>query len=150
MAGALSTVARALDFDSVQADFDRALTQADADPEDAITAACSILESTCRCLLGEMGEPIPDRQDLAGLVRAVQAALDLTPGRADLNADVRAVLSGLTTVTGAIGALRTHGGDAHGRGRGIARVDGRVARLAIHGASTVALFFIESWQQIRT
>jgi hypothetical protein len=32
------------------------------------------------------------------------------------------------------------------RGKGVARVEPAVARLAIHAASTVALFFIEKWQ----
>jgi|SRR5271157_115982 len=46
-----------------------------------------------------------------------------------------------------IGALRTHGGDAHGRERGYTRIDQRIASLAIHAARTVALFLIETWQR---
>ena len=48
---------------------------------------------------------------------------------------------------GGVGALRTHGGDAHGREKGYARVDARIARLAIHAASTAALFLIETWRR---
>jgi hypothetical protein len=44
-------------------------------------------------------------------------------------------------------SLRTHAGDAHGRERGHSRVDERIARLAIHSASTVSLFLIETWQK---
>jgi hypothetical protein len=44
-------------------------------------------------------------------------------------------------------ALRTHAGDAHGREKGFARIDPRIARLAIHAASTVALFLIETWER---
>ena len=47
----------------------------------------------------------------------------------------------------AIGALRTHGGDAHGREKGFRRVDARIARLAVNSASSVALFLIESWER---
>ncbi|MGA2094267.1 MAG: abortive infection family protein, partial [Sedimentisphaerales bacterium] len=43
--------------------------------------------------------------------------------------------------------LRTHCGDAHGHGKNINRIDSRIAKLAIHSASTVALFFIETWQK---
>ena len=43
-----------------------------------------------------------------------------------------------------IGALRTHAGDAHGREKGFKRIDGRIARLEIYGASTLALFLIET------
>jgi hypothetical protein len=46
-----------------------------------------------------------------------------------------------------VGALRTHGGDANGRERGYRWIDPRIARLAIHSASTVALFLVETWQK---
>ena len=46
-----------------------------------------------------------------------------------------------------VGALRTHGGDAHGREKCFARIDARIARLSIHAASTAALFLIETWQR---
>lgn len=39
--------------------------------------------------------------------------------------DVRQILSGLAPVIGGVGALRTHGGDAHGREQGFARIDTR-------------------------
>ena len=61
--------------------------------------------------------------------------------------DVRKILSGLATAIEGIGALRTHGGDAHGRERGYTRIDQRIASLAIHAASTVALFLIQTWQR---
>jgi hypothetical protein len=84
------------------------------------------------------------------VVRAVQEPLGLSPARPDLPieiaADVRQVLGGLTTATKGIGALRTHAGDAHGRERGHGRIDARIARLAIHAASTIALFLIETWE----
>lgn len=60
--------------------------------------------------------------------------------------DIKQILGGLANVAGGIGALRTRAGDAHGRGRGTPRVDARVARLAVHSASTLALFLIETWQ----
>jgi hypothetical protein len=139
-----------LDFDTVSREIDRALRNAEHDPEDAVTAACSTLEAVCRSILVELDLPIPDKKDIAGLVRAVQEPLNLSPGRSDLPKeiaeDVRQILGGLTTAARGIGALRTHGGDAHGRERGRRAVDARIARLAIHAASTVALFLIETWE----
>ncbi len=55
--------------------------------------------------------------------------------------------TGLATTVEGIGALRTHGGDAHGRERGYSRLDRRIASLAIYAAGTVALFLIETWQR---
>src|SRR5205823_9306695 len=88
-----------------------------------------------------------------GLVTEVSKQLNLSPGREDLppewTADIRQILGGLASVTGGIGALRTHAGDAHGRGKRKVAVDGRIARLAIHAASTVSLFFIETWNRFK-
>ncbi len=141
-----------LNLESVQEDFERALNKAEADPPGAITAACSTLESVCKCLLDRMGKPYPLKQDISGLVKEVSKHLNLSPARTDFpkegEQDIRQVLSGLVSVTGGIGALRTHVGDAHGRGEARPRVDARIARLAIHSACTIALFYIETWQKV--
>ena len=148
--GAFSAVAEALDLDTVGRDLDRALASAESDPEDAVTAACSVVESVCRSILIESDLGLPAKQDISGLYRAVREPLGLSPtkeGVPDLIAeDVRSTLSGLVTAVQSIGALRTHGGDAHGRERGFRRIDARIARLAIHSASAVCLFLIETWQ----
>jgi hypothetical protein len=140
-----------IDFDTVQRDLDRALTSVETDPEDAVTAACSVIESLCRSILGELELPLPAQLDIQGLYKAIREPLGLAPGKEDMPPeianDVRAILGGLNSTIQGIGALRTHGGDAHGRGRGFRRIDARIARLAIHTASGTALFIIETWQK---
>lgn len=147
--GQLDQAIGPLDFDSTSENFARALDQAEQDPEDAITAACSMVESVCKCILDELDEPYPGRQDIKSLVRCVGKKLHLDPARDDLPKecadDIRQILGGLQSVAGGIGALRTHTGDAHGRGKKHVKVDARIARLAIHAASTISLFFIETW-----
>lgn len=140
-----------IDFDTVARDIERALESCDRDPEDAVTAACSAVESVCRSVLIALDLGLPAKQDITGLYKAVRDPLGLSPQRSDLPGpiadDARKVLSGLATMIDGIGALRTHAGDAHGRERGFARIDSRIARLAIHSASTAALFIIETWQK---
>jgi Abortive infection C-terminus len=149
---ALKEKAKALDLSSVHSDFERALSQADADPAGSITAACSTIESVCKCILDEMAKPYPTKKDIKGLVSEVAKHLNLSPGRDDLpkewEQDIRTILSGLFSVIGGIGSLRTHAGDAHGKGKNAVPADARIARLAIHAASTVSLFYIETWQRI--
>ncbi len=151
IAAALSSAAEKFDLESVQRDFEQARTQAESNPEGAITAACSTVESVCKCLLDKMDLPYPTKQDIKALATEVGKHLNLSPARKDLPAeydqDIRQILGGLLSVTGGIGALRTHAGDAHGRGTLRVPVDARIARLAIHSASTVSLFFIETWQR---
>lgn len=129
------------DLNSVQLDFERAL--AEGDPEGAITAACSMVESVCKCLLDLMGKPYPADKSISPLAKEVSRHLNLSPDR--VPNDIKQILGGLRVV-GGIGALRTHAGDAHGRGQGTPRVD---ARVAVHSASALALFLIETWQKVR-
>lgn len=146
----LDRAAKTLDFDTVQRELDRALANAADDPEDAITAACALIESVCRSVLVEQGVALPPKKDVSSLYRAVREPLGLSPERADLPDDaandVKAILGGLAAVVQGIGSLRTKVGDAHGRERGYKRVDARIARLAIHSAGHVSLFIIETWQ----
>lgn len=147
----LSGIAETISFDTVRRDLDRALASIEDDPEDSITAACSAVESVCRSILFELEESLPAKKDVQGLFNAVKQPLGLAADRSDVDSliadDVRRTLGGLATVIQGVGALRTHAGDAHGRERGYARVDARIARLAINAASTVALFLIETWQR---
>jgi Abortive infection C-terminus len=146
--GSLSGAVEILNFDTVSRDLERALASAQRDPEDAVTAACATVESVCRSILLEVGESLPDKKDIKELFGAIRRPLGLGADRPDLDPliadDVRKCLA---TVVEGIGALRTHGGDAHGRERGFKRLDQRIASLAIHAASTIAVFLIETWQR---
>jgi HEPN domain-containing protein len=144
---AITESARLLDLESVRLDFERALQEADSDPEDAITSACSAVESVCKCLLDHMGKDYPSKLDISHLVQEVQKHLDLSPAQPDLGPDVKQILTGLISIAGGVGALRTHAGDAHGRGLAFVRSESVLARLAIHAGSTISLFFLEIWQR---
>jgi hypothetical protein len=146
----LSTTSLGIDFDTVTLDLSRAIQSISQDPEDAVTAACSVVESVCRSILIELGLSLPEKKDIKSLYAALRKPLGLSPDRPDIDPtiadDVRKVLGGLSTAVEGIGALRTHGGDAHGRERGFRRIDKRIATLAVHCSSTIALFLIETWQ----
>ena len=145
---ALSEIVRTLDLDTVGREIDRALANAEADPEDAVTAANSALESVCRSILVELGLQLPDKRDISSLYKAVREPLGLGVIQVskEIADDVQQVLGSLSGVVQGIGALRTHAGDAHGREKGFRRIDARIARLAIHAAGAAALFLIETWQ----
>jgi len=147
----LAGLSNTIDFDTVERDLERALDSVQTDPEDAVTSACSTLESVCRSILVELALELPAKKDVQGLYNAVKEPLGLSAGRTDIDPlianDVRQILSGISSMINGIGALRTHGGDAHGREKGYRRIDERIARLSIHSASTIALFLLETWQQ---
>lgn len=148
--GALSAALTPINFDTVTRDLERALTNADSDPEDSVTSACAVVESVCRSIIVELGVDMPAKRDIQTLFRTVRDHLGLDPKgefKSEVAEDVRTTLGGLAACIHGIGSLRTHGGDAHGRERGHARyIDARIARLAIHSAGAAALFLIETWQ----
>ncbi len=53
------------------------MNNVDVDPEDANTAACSILESVCPSILMELSLPLPAQKDIQGLYKAVRDPLGL-------------------------------------------------------------------------
>ncbi len=69
-----------LDFDTVQMEIARALPSIHEDPEDAVTAACSLIEAVCRSILLELDHPLPSKKDIDGLLKSVQGPLGLSPG----------------------------------------------------------------------
>lgn len=147
----LSQQAKLLNLDTVSRDLNRALNSASNDPESALTSACSTIESVCRSILVELGEELPKTKDIKSLYKAVRSPLGLTPNESkfpsEITNDVLKIMGGLATVVEGIGSLRTHAGDAHGREKGHARVDSRIASLAVHSASSLALFLIDTWQR---
>ena len=55
------------------------------------------------------------------------------------------ILGGLSSIVDGVGALRTHAGSAHGRGKKGYEIQPRHARLAVYAAHTLVLFALETW-----
>lgn len=153
-ARALSDTLETLDWETVERDFQRMLENCQADPEDAITSACALVEAVCRSILVDTKSPIPKKRTVTILYGAVAEKLGIAAARTDFPDDVveesRRILGSLANAVSGIGELRTKVGDAHGREHTVRRVDPRIARLAIGSAATLTLFLIETWQQNKT
>jgi hypothetical protein len=142
--------ATAIGFDTVELELERIRKSIVEDPEDAVTAACAVVESICRSILVELNVEFPKDRTISSLYGAVKRHLKLSPDREDRqaeeDADIRGILGALGSIAGNIGTLRTKTGDAHGREYGHRRVDSRIARLAVNAACTLSLFLLETWQ----
>lgn len=104
----LADYLRAGDYASIDAEFDRALGQLDRDPQAAITAACSIIEASCKTCLETLSVELPTTsQTVVPLWRAVQPHLGLNMNPT-LSDDQKRILQGLASVVDGIGAYRTH------------------------------------------
>lgn len=121
----------------------------DAKPSEIISAAKALLESTCKIVLRELGQPFDERKDdIPTLVRKVQTGLveqdlALTPTNSGTQT-VKRLLSNLSQVAIGVAELRNEYGVDHGRSYVIAGLESRHAALALGSASTYCRFVIEA------
>lgn len=134
---------------AIEVEYDRAYQTVESDPEAAVTAASSILESICKVYLeSEAPGAMPSKQVLGPLWAATAEHLGLSPKLVADN-DLKRILQGLYSIADGVAALRTHEGSAHGRSERSYRLSPRHARLAVHAAHTMALFVFETWDSRR-
>ncbi len=138
-----------LSLPNVKTDFERALSSIESDPGGAITSACSTLESVAKSILDGLGKPYPKDQSIQPLVSAILKELTLAPDQYS-EAEIKRILGGLVNIPAGIGVLRTKYGDAHGRGTQFAQLLPRHARLAVNAASTIGLFLLETYLDIKS
>lgn len=132
-----------LSLQYVRNEWDRALQAVASDPPDAITAACSLLESTCKGILDKLKIPYPSDQDIQHLFRAAANALNLTPDKV-VEAELKRVLGGASNIVSGVGVLRTKVGDAHGRGKADSLITSQsIAGYVVQLAGATAVFLIE-------
>lgn len=138
-------------LDTVEREFQRAVENLEDDPEAAVTAASSMLESLFRSILVARDIALPKSLDIKTLYKLAREPLGLSPSKEipqrEVEEDVRVILSALSNAIQGIGALRTHAGTAHGRERGFQRLDPRIGRLAVNTSAALALFAIETWEK---
>lgn len=135
----------AFDAEGVSEAWQKALSRAESDPEGALTAARTLLESVCLHILGkdELTVENSKRDDLPKLYRRTSEVLNLAPSQ-HTEQVFKQILGGCTQVVEGLGALRNRLGDAHGKGRRPVRVSSRHAHFAVNLAGSVALFLIET------
>lgn len=142
---ALDQILKSRDLAALEVEHQRALASVSSDPPAALTAACAILEALFKVYIQDEGIPLPKEQTLKPLWSAVQKHLGFDPASVE-DDDLRRILGGLSSVVDGIGALRTHAGSAHGRGRMRYNVQARHARLAVNASYTLTTFVLETWQ----
>ncbi len=143
----ISEVLGSFDADGVHAVWMKALTRRAADPEGAITAARTLLETVCKHILDDGVEPgtlYGPSDDLPKLYAQASQLLNLAPSQHAEKAFKR-ILGGCSSVVEGLGSLRNNVGDAHGQGKRPVRPAARHAALAVNLAGSMALFLIETW-----
>lgn len=114
-----------------------------SDPEGAITATRTTLESVCKHICDERGAAYEDGGDLAKLYKAAAGAMDIAPDQHSERI-IRQILSGVGTVVNGLAAMRNSLSDSHGRGKASVRPAPRHAKLAVNAGFAVAGFLIDT------
>ena len=132
-----------LDADHVADLWQKALDRRQRDPEGAITAARTLLESVCKLILDDLAIPYSD-DDLPKLYGKVASALALAPS--DYTEDAfKQILGGCWSVVNGLGTLRNRLSDSHGQGAKPVRPAARHAALAVNLAGAMAEFLVTTW-----
>lgn len=137
-----------LDVDHVSLIWERALQRLNQDPDGAITAARTLLESVCKNILDDLNVDYDDSADLPKLYRLTADSLNLGPSQ-HTEQVFRQILGGCQTVVEGLGAIRNRLGDAHGKGKQSPRPAPRHAELAVNLAGTMATFLVRTWDTIK-
>lgn len=134
------------DPDTVHSLWQKALDRRVNDPDGAVTAARSLLESTCKHILDDSDTTYPDDADLPKLWALCAEKLNLAPHQHQEKI-FKAILGNCQSVVNNIASIRNKIGDAHGQGRRAVKPGVRHAELVVNLAGAMAAFLISTWQE---
>jgi Abortive infection C-terminus len=138
------TIAK-LDSEHVAAAWRKALDRVVHDPEGAITAARTLIESVCKHVLDEARVHYDEKDDLPKLYGLTAELLNLGPSQ-HTEQIFKQILGGCKSVVEGLGALRNKLSDAHGKGKAAPKPSARHARLAVNLAESMATFIASTWE----
>jgi hypothetical protein len=139
---------KSFDEEGVREVWTRMLERQSTDPEGAITAARTLIETVCKHILDELGETNGEGVELPGLYGAVANNLKLAPSQ-HTEQVFKQILGGCATVVNGLAAVRNKLSDAHGKGKLAARPSPRHAELAVNLAASLTAFLISTWLERR-
>jgi AbiJ N-terminal domain 3/Abortive infection C-terminus len=142
----ISEMLRSFDESGVHHAWQKALDRRVSDPEGAITAAKTLLETVCKHIIDDAGGAYGDNDDLPKLYAGAAEHLNLAPGQ-HTETVFKSILGNCQSVVGNLAALRNRLGDAHGQGRRPVKPLPRHAELAVNLAGSMAMFLVSTWVQ---
>lgn len=141
----ISEAVSAFDHDSVHVAWVKALDRRGTDPEGAVTAARTLLETVCKRVVEEAGGEYGPSDDLPKLWRNAATYLNLAPDQHTEKA-FKTILGSCEAIVNSLSNLRNRLSDAHGKGRKPVRPLRRHAELAVNLAGVMATYLISTWE----
>jgi Abortive infection C-terminus len=122
---------------------DRIAASIDSDPAAVIASAKELVETACKLILDDLGEPYNQRAELMDLYKTTAKALrvsrDSVPGSAKGSQTAQRILQNLASTVQGLTELRNELGLGHGRAKPSPGLS-RHARLSASSARTVVEF----------
>jgi len=140
---AISATVQAVSSSFIQEAWHKALERRSTDPEGAITAARTLLETVCKHILDAAGAMYDDSADLPKLYTLTAKQLTLSPSQ-HTEQLFKQILGGCQTVVEGLGSLRNRHSDAHGKGVSGTRPLPRHAELAVNLSGAMATFLLQT------
>jgi len=126
----------------------------DADPSLAIGTAKELVETCCKTILRERGQPVNGEMDLPKLTKATLKELKLLPDdipkQAKGSATVKRLLSNLATISQGLAEIRNLYGTGHGKAGKTKSLAPRHAKLAVGAATTLATFLFDTHKETKS
>lgn len=142
----ITTFLAKVDTEHIQKVWEKALSRKSNDPDGAITAARSLVETVCKHILDKSNTKYPDDADLPKLYYLVAEYLTLTPGQYT-DKTIKKVLGNCQSVIDGLANLRNEFGDAHGKSQNGIKPDVIHAELAVNLAGAMAIFLVSIFEK---
>lgn len=139
---------RSYDEQGVNEAWSKALERRSTDPEGAITASRTLVETVCKHILDDRNVTFDRNTDMSELYKLVAKELNLAPEQ-HTEQIFKQILGGCSAIVNGLGTLRNRLGDAHGNGRKPAKPSDRHALLAVNLAGSMCVFLIQTWKSLQ-
>lgn len=125
--------------------WNKALARLNNDPEGAITAARTLIETVCKYILDNNGAVYDDSADLPKLYKLTASQLKLSPDQ-HTEQIFKQILGGCSSVVDGLASLRNKLSDAHGRTKKAVKPSARHATLAVNLSGALCSFLLQTQQ----
>lgn len=122
----------------------KALGRRSDDPEGAITAARTLLETVCKHIIDDAGASYSDNDDLPKLYNKAAELMSLAPNQ-HTEKVFKSILGNCQSIVGNLAGVRNRLGDSHGQGKRHVKPKSRHAELAVNLAGSMAMFLVSTW-----
>lgn len=144
----IKELARNSDNNYILRECERIEKEAEIDPEDAITSAKAMVESSIKHILDSEEVLYKNNEGLRDLYKKVGKIMNLSPGGHN-EAMFKTILSGMINIINGLDEIRNEYGDAHGKSFKNYKPENRHAILAINAAKAMTEFLLSTYKKSR-